>query len=91
LDGSGDSSYAGGSNPQLHTNDLRVRENDYNGSLGQKWRIVETTPGSGQYFIYHSSGKVLDVMYSKGNNNTPVIPYQFHGKDNQIWTITKAQ
>lgn len=59
--------------------------------MGQKWRIVETTPGSGQYYIYHSSGKALDVMHSKGGNNTPVIPYNFHGKDNQIWTITKAQ
>ena len=69
----------------------RVRENEYNGTMAQKWRIQELAPGSGQFVIYCSgTGKVLDVQNESATNNAPVIPYDFHGKDNQVWTIQPA-
>jgi hypothetical protein len=69
-------------------NTERVRINDFNGSFTQKWRIQEVAAGSGQYFIYCSgTGKALDVQGESGANNTPIIPYDFHGRDNQIWLI----
>jgi hypothetical protein len=77
-----------GSNVTQFFNQPRVRENEYNGSYAQKWRIHEVTPGAGEFFIYCSgTGKVLDVKGESGYNNTPVIPYDFHGKNNQIWQI----
>lgn len=40
----------------------RIRENDYNGSFSQKWRIQEVGCGTGEYFIYCShTGMVLNV------------------------------
>ena len=71
--------------------DPRVRENMYNGSAGQKWKIEERAPNTGEYYIQNSTGTCLDVMWAKGNNNVPVVPYQFHGKDNQIWTVAPAE
>lgn len=72
------------------TNEPRVHEAEYNGSLGQRWRMQETSPGSGEYFIYHSTGLALDIRNDSNHNNTPIIPYQFHGKHNQIWRVVKA-
>lgn len=69
---------------------MRVRENSYNGSIGQKWKIVETQPGLGEYYIYTADGKVMDVSGEDGRNNTPVLPYAFHGRSNQVWYITPA-
>lgn len=71
-------------------NSVRVRENNYNGGTGQKWRIVETAQGLGEYYVYCSDGKVMDVSGEDGRNNTPVLPYTQHGKHNQIWYITPA-
>lgn len=77
-----------GSNVTQFFNKPRVRENEYNGSFAQKWRIQEVAPGSGEFYLYCSgTGKVLDVQGESGANNTPVIPYDFHGKSNQIWQI----
>jgi hypothetical protein len=70
--------------------EVRVRENMYNGGYGQKWKFVEVKPGSEEYYIYTADGKVMDVCGEKGSNNNFVIPYNFHGKNNQIWTITPA-
>lgn len=68
----------------------RIREEEYNGGYGQKWRVQEVAPGSGEYYIYHSTGAVLDIRNNHNANNTPIIPYTFHGKDNQIWRIAPA-
>lgn len=78
-----------GSNFTQYFGEPRVRENEYNGSFAQKWRIQEAAPGSGEFFIYCSgTGKVLDVKGENGSNNTPVIPFDFHGRTNQIWQIS---
>lgn len=82
--------YYQGQYPETQSQPPRVRENSYNGSFGQKWRFVEVKPGSEEYYIYTADGKVMDVCEEKGWNNAQVIPYTFHGKNNQIWTMTPS-
>ena len=74
--------YEGGNGQSLP--EPPVCEAEYNGSYGQKWRFQEVTAGSGESYIYHSSGAVLDIRHAHNSNNTPVIPDSFHGQDNQI-------
>lgn len=66
----------------------RVRENNFNGTAGQRWRMQETSAGSNEFVIYCANGRVLDVSGEDGSNNIPVIPYEFHGRNNQIWYVT---
>lgn len=66
----------------------RVRENTANGSNGQRWRFQETAPGSNEYVIYCATGKVMDVANEDGSNNMAVIPYDYHGRNNQVWYVT---
>jgi len=72
------------------TPEIRIHQAEYNGSQGQKWHIQEVAPGSGEYYIYHSSGSVLDIREDNYSNNIPIIPYSFNGKENQIWRIVPA-
>jgi len=44
----------------------------------------------GNYYIKHyATDKSLDVFEGRHDNSTPIITYEFHGKDNQLFTLKK--
>ena len=58
------------------------------GEKQQRWMFQQKDNEKDEYFVYCChSGKVMDVFEENGGNNTKVIQWEFHGRDNQVWII----
>ncbi len=56
----------------------------------QLFRIQEISPKSGEFVIFTFSGKAFDICENSSKNNTRIIQWDFHGRDNQKWRLKKV-
>lgn len=67
-----------------------VEEPNYN-KASQRFRVQEISAGSGEYVIFTFSGKALDICENEWKNNTRIIQWDFHGRDNQKWLLKQVK
>ena len=61
-----------------------------NNTPNEHWDIQPAPERENAYYIRSFCGKSLDVFEGSTENNTPIIQWDFHGNDNQIWYIYQA-
>ena len=66
-----------------------IVEESHGGMNGQNFRLQESKPGSGEFFIYTFCGKALDCCEGSKKNGTQVIQWDHNGEDNQVWLMSR--
>ncbi len=61
-----------------------------NNTPNEQWQIVPVQGRNNAFYIKSFCGKCLDVYEGSTQQNTPVIQWEYHGNDNQIWNIKPA-
>ena len=51
------------------------------------WQITRVPGEEDAYHIKSFCGKSLDLYEGSTQQNTPIIQWDFHGNDNQVWYI----
>lgn len=76
---------------ESHENGAQVVAGVGKNRSNQKWRFQQSDAFKNEYYIYCChSGKVLDLCEGKESNNTKVIQWEFHGRDNQLWIVKEV-
>lgn len=70
-------------------NGAPLQEEALNNLPSQKFRLQEIFPGSEEYVIFTFCGKSLDCCENETKNNTRIIQWDFHAKDNQKWKLKR--
>jgi hypothetical protein len=65
-----------------------IVEEPPNNRPSQRFRLQKISPSSGEYVVFTFSGKALDCCENETKNNTRIIQWDFHAKDNQKWLLT---
>jgi hypothetical protein len=76
---------------QSEDDGARIIEEEFTDSPGQRFRMQEVSPHSGEYIIYTFCGKVFDVCEGSVKKDTVVFQYTFNGGNNQLWKVRPSK
>lgn len=64
-----------------------VREEPQSHQRSQRFRLQESSSGSGEFVIFTFCGKALDICENSRSNGTRIIQWDFHSQNNQKWIL----